>query len=168
MLVCCLGSIMQHDPNATPTNSPRNIQDGSPSALIMTPCTPNVTEGILPPHLVQLTESCSAATSYRDVCGVTCAPGYEEASSNFTCGLDGAWGGSLECVPLKCSASALVAKKPFAAGNCTEDLDFGTSCTLGCDTGYSPVGSVSVSCTADQSFARPRTPCPVLPIWLLH
>jgi cysteine-rich repeat protein len=111
----------------------------------------------LPPHLVA--PSCSNDASYRGQCTVACAPGYAAATTNFTCGLDGAWAGSLECVALVCTANKLVVSHPFTRGECTGDLTFGASCTLGCEDGYAPAGDVDVECTADQTFSDPGGEC---------
>lgn len=69
---------------------------------------------------------------------MSCAPGYTDASADYTCGADGVLSGSYPvCAKVKCGGVPAAASAPGATTTCVADSDFGTSCTVSCSgTGY--------------------------------
>lgn len=54
----------------------------------------------------------------------------------------------------------MVLPSPFTVGNCTDEFYvFGESCTLGCEKGYAPAGSIEIHCQADQTYSAPDGEC---------
>ena len=93
---------------------------------------------VLPSHLSQ-SKTCMLM-DYRAACQVQCVAGYEQGSGNFTCGLDGNWGGQLACKPKKCDTQKVHAwaKKRadlHSSSNCADKIDFPQTCEWTCAKG---------------------------------
>ncbi|XP_035695798.1 sushi, von Willebrand factor type A, EGF and pentraxin domain-containing protein 1-like [Branchiostoma floridae] len=90
--------------------------------------------------------------SAGSVCGVSCSPGHVLIGSSFlTCLLDGTWNASLpSCEVITCDSAGLpTPTNGYKLGCSNSEEPHGTTCILGCNTGYEPAIPVQRTCIAD-------------------
>lgn len=69
---------------------------------------------------------------FGDTCEATCQPGYEGGPETFTCGTEGEWEGSLNCVGVDCGR-AIPGLSEDATDRCRGDTSFGgDDCQAAC------------------------------------
>jgi len=104
-------------------------------------------------------------------CTMTCVAGFRGSAKARQCKMDATWSSANPvCVPITCSWVELGLLKNAPTGSCVGQSGaaaFGTSCTVGCQAGYSATPSTLVrECTADGWSEEPllcqETTCPVL------
>lgn len=102
------------------------------------------------PGLSNAVSSCTAGTAFGDSCTAQCQLGFDDVSAaggKFTCGIDGAWSGSIDCQPVNCGP--LIDALPLnAVAFCRNNTRYkGTECVASCADGFDVDGSPYFVCT---------------------
>jgi len=95
---------------------------------------------------------------FGERCNFKCDTGYDlSGSEQRTCQSDGTWTG----VPVHCTQAScgLLPEPRHGTVKCTAGGTFGSTCSFGCDTGYSLVGSKSRTCEADHAWSGSQPFC---------
>ena len=81
-----------------------------------------------------------------DQCSFSCDPGYElTGSSTRKCLSNGSWSGAdVTCDILHCNNLTNTIENSALVNDCGSEL--GSVCSLGCETGYTPVGDNMFTC----------------------
>lgn len=102
-------------------------------------CGPTIPADLLPAFSVS---NCESGTEFEDSCTIHCEPGYEEATSSFTCEADGTWKQSvpLDCTPKSCAEFVPYSGKNYVSPmNCSgvnRQFNGGGRCQQLCKPGY--------------------------------
>jgi len=85
---------------------------------------------------------------YEDQCLFSCDPGYElTRPSTRQCLSNGSWSGAdVTCNILHCNNLTNTIENSVLVNNCGSE--FGSVCSLGCETGYRPVGNNIFTCNS--------------------
>ena len=87
---------------------------------------------------------------YEDQCSFSCDPGYElTGSSSRQCLSNGSWSGSdVTCAILCCDnfTDTISVVNSVLANDCGSE--FGSVCSVGCNTGYRAVGNDTFTCVS--------------------
>jgi len=83
---------------------------------------------------------------YEDQCSFSCDPGYElTGSSTRQCLSNGSWSGAdVTCYILHCNNVINTIGNSVLVDDCSSE--FGSVCSLGCETGYRPFGNNMFTC----------------------
>jgi len=83
---------------------------------------------------------------YENICTYTCDPGYELTGSSIRqCLSNRSWSGAdVTCDILHCNNLTNAVENSVLVNDCGSE--FGSVCSLGCETGYSSVGNNTFTC----------------------
>jgi CUB/sushi domain-containing protein len=102
------------------------------------------------------TIACGGET-YEEECNFSCATGYEMSGANMRrCQADGTWSEKeTQCDIVSCPA---LVNPTFGEATCT-GTQYGQTCSIACNTGYTLSGSSSRQCQASKIWSGSDTTC---------
>eukprot|EP00039_Didymoeca_costata_P032427 m.37788 g.37788 ORF g.37788 m.37788 type:complete len:560 (-) comp9351_c0_seq2:80-1759(-) len=93
-------------------------------------------------------------------CTLQCKAGYIPNNVSLMCGADGKWAGpQLSCVPPPCLKHPLVSSSVMTMGSCKEKHALGEKCVLGCKTGGTALGDLTIECKLGGTWVGPTGMC---------
>ncbi|XP_030851781.1 P-selectin-like [Strongylocentrotus purpuratus] len=122
-----------------------------------------------PPHVIPMNNECSSGSivEYNTICSFACDTGYRSSDSmSMSCTESGALSADLpNCEVVTCSIpDALPSHLSSLNNGCTSSstIEYGTTCSFACDTGYSTSDSTSISCTESGALSDDLPNCEVV------
>ncbi|CBY06819.1 unnamed protein product [Oikopleura dioica] len=104
---------------------------------------------------------CVADNTFGSECAMSCNMGYMlRGSKSRTCGADQKWSGeAAECVAVQCEA---IHEPEYGTMICSKNRNFGSICTINCDSGYDLIGPRQRACGAEGRWSGLPPTCELI------
>jgi selectin len=95
---------------------------------------------------------CVSDNTFGSECAFSCNMGYMlRGTASRTCGADQKWSGvTSSCVAVQCEA---ISEPEYGNMICSKDRNFGSVCTIQCDSGYDLIGPRQRACGAEGRWS---------------